>query len=78
VNRQHGYPGVESPDKPKGEHEVVNADNVPAFVTLSGGSVGFVIARSGNEDCRAAEYEVWTVNLSNFCQDGLLFSIMVP
>jgi hypothetical protein len=56
----------------------VNTDNVPAFVTLSGGSVGFVTARSGNEDCRAAEYEVWTTNVSNFFQDGVLFNIMVP
>jgi len=56
----------------------IDPNNVPAFVSLSGGSTGVVTLRSANEDCRAAEYEVWTASLSNVYTDGILFNIMVP
>jgi hypothetical protein len=56
----------------------VDADNVPAFVSLSGTSVGYVTLDSSNADCRSGEFEVWTANLSNVFADHILFNIMVP
>jgi hypothetical protein len=56
----------------------VDTDAVPAFVTLSGESIGYVTASSNNADCRGVEYEVVTTDIYGYLQDGLLFSIMVP
>ncbi len=56
----------------------VDTDAVPAFVTLSGGSGGFVTASSTNPDCRTGEYEVFTASPTLQFLDGVLFNIMVP
>jgi hypothetical protein len=56
----------------------VDPDNVPAIVSLAGGSSGFVTTTGTNADCRAGEYEVETADPSNSFADGILFNIIVP
>ena len=56
----------------------VDTNAVPIFTTVSGGSFGFAVPTSTNADCRAAEYEVVTVNASNVFTDGILFNVLVP
>jgi hypothetical protein len=56
----------------------VNPDTTVLMLTLSGGSVGTLSQRSRNESCRAAEFEVWTANLSGYFTDRILFNVLVP
>src|SRR5215471_7718025 len=56
----------------------VDVDTAPAFVTLTGGQIGFVTTTGTNADCRSGEYEVYTTNSSGYFADGLLFDILVP
>ena len=57
----------------------VDAFNVPAIVTLSGGSFGIVTAYSTNAHCSVhTEFEVWTYNGAGTPVDGIFFNILVP
>jgi hypothetical protein len=57
----------------------VDPDTTVLMLTLSGGSVGMVTQRSGNESCRAGEFEVWTTSSSGiYWTDGILFNVLVP